>query len=243
MFKGNKVDNLDLFQKVILDVACVSTCAFFVQNEIYPDAQGDEETTNDHYLWNTFEFFQDLLIRKLYPVTSADSNYESMTLAEKDVWTSLSEALAILYHYYPLKTGAFLDRVSKHYKDHKAHARYEDILQLKNGLNNITKNKFNKLCKAGKSKEEYTIAKFIENYKNVLAFADLANNVLIAFPIVTETLVMWGEKSFLKNIDDYEKNPENFIKQTLKELFSILKMSETETKFAKVKEALETNVK
>jgi hypothetical protein len=242
IFEGNNI-NLALFQKVILDIACVSTCTFFVQNEIYSDEQVGEETRNDRYLCNTFEFFEELIVEKLYPVNSTDSTYDCMTETDKIVWNSLCEALAILYHYYPSKTEAFLDRISKQYQENHAYNRSNAIGHLKDALKDITKKEFAYLCTAELKDKRLTIAKFIENYKNVLAFADLANNVLIAFPIVTETLAMWGKKSFLKNIDDYVENPENFVKQTLTELFSVLKTPETESKFVKVKEALEINIK
>jgi len=240
IFIGSKVDNLPLFQKVILDVAVVSTCTFFVQNEIYSDIQGDEETRNDKYLWNTFEFFKEL-IERLYPVDSADYNYKSMTDVEKRVWDSLCEALAIIHHYYPLKTEVFLDKASEKYQYNNANNRSADIRHLKDALRGIKEKKFKELCNAGlKDNSPYTIAKFIENYKNVLAFADLANNVLITFPIVTETLAMWGEKSFLKNIDTYEKDPKKFVEQTLKEIISVLRTPDSESKFVATKKALET---
>jgi hypothetical protein len=255
---------LDLFQKVILDVACVSTNTFFVQNEIYSNIQGGEETRNGRYLGNTFKFFQELIF-KLYPFNSTNNitavfgvsdngtiyrldsfnstntQYGSMTEASL-VWESLREALAILHYYYPLKTEQFLNKISKCYLDKNDVRKSSDILSLKNGLRQRAEEPFNHLCYAKRKGEKYTIAGFMKNYKNVLAFADLAINVLMSFPIVTETLVIYFEKSFLKNIEDYNKNPKNFIKQTLKELITVLRTSESESSFAVVKEALK-NVK
>jgi hypothetical protein len=216
IFQNGDFD-LALCQKVLLDIACSSITTFSVQNEVYADAQGCGETNNGRYLGKTFEFLEKLIL-KLYSANSNDVAYDQETAIEE----SLLEALAILYCNYPLKTERFLDRINSKFLENNA-TKKSKVLSLKNKLKRFAKEEeFKQLCAAGLNGKKFKIFEFVENYKNVLAFADLANNVFISIPKITQTLVVWGENSFFKNIDDYGKNPKKFVNQTIKEVISIL---------------------
>jgi len=207
--------NLPLYQKLILDIACTSTGTFFVQNEVYSLHRGEDEIQSSRYLGRTFDFFEDLIF-KFYPV-SFTSPYEE----DPVIWESLVEALSLLYSRYPLKTEKFLDRVNKEYLENGKAEKRAEILKLKNNLKSTAENIFVHLCQAQTLGKDITINKFVENYQNVLVFADLANNLFISFPEVTKTLTLWGENSFYKYIDDYKKDPKKFISQTLREVISL----------------------
>ncbi|PKL64694.1 MAG: hypothetical protein CVV32_06320 [Methanomicrobiales archaeon HGW-Methanomicrobiales-3] len=218
IFPGDGSLDLLLFQKVILDIACISAGTFFVQNENYTGTEAGEAVQNSQYLENTFDFFEALIL-KLYPSYTIDSPYEKDNI----VWESLLESLAIVYCSYPSKTEEFLDRLYLQYLEDYATEKQNKVLSLKSNLRQATEKKFVHLCNAGLNEKEYKIREFVENYKNVLIFADLANNAFISFPNVTKSLVLWGEDSFYKNIDVYKHNPKKFINQTLYEVISICK--------------------
>nr|WP_321352149.1 hypothetical protein [uncultured Methanoregula sp.] len=214
-FEGDTI-NIPLFQKLILDIACISTGTFFIQNEMYERHSGEEEIQSSKYLGRTFAFFEDLLFT-LYPASTLESPYEKNPV----IWESLVEALAVIYSRYPLKTEKFLDRINRQYREAEVTDRRRMILNLKNSLKAETEKRFVHLCQAGLNEEKFSIKKFVENYQNVLVFADLANNVFISFPNVTKTLILWGNASFYKNIDAYKDNPQKFISQTLNEVMVI----------------------
>lgn len=220
IFPSDDSFNLLLFQKVILDIACISIGTFFVQNEIYSNAVAGEAVQNSQYLGNTFNFFEALIL-KLYPPYTIDSPYDKDNI----IWESLLEALVIVYCSYPSKTEEFLDRIIIQYLDDYSTEKQNKVLRLKSNLRQATEKKFVHLCKAGLNEKEFKISEFVDNYKNVLVFADLANNAFISFPSVTKTLVLWGADSFYKNIEVYKRNPKKFIRQTLFEVISICKTS------------------
>ena len=208
--------NLLLYQKVILDIAIFSTSTFFVQN-LFSSNEGNDIK----YLNRTYNFFGDL-IKKMYSYDFANSFPDNNDY----VWESLNEALALLHYCYPLRTEKFLTDINKEYfsisaKDSASKENKNKIMSLKSSLKQTTEKKLT-LCEPDLNKKEFTIKGFLENYKNALVFADLANNVFISCPGITRSLARWGDDSFFKNIDDYKKDPKKFIHQTLNEVISLL---------------------
>lgn len=215
--EGNSI-NLLLFQKVIFDIACVSTSTFFMQDEFYNE-KGVSEFHESRYLGKTYKFFENIIF-KFYPIDPSDSPYAFNEAA----WESLIEALAILSFNYPLKTEKFLDSINKKYLDNNKKFKIDKnnkVFALKNKIRRATEENFNYLCNAELNEKKLTIKEFLENYKNVLVFADLANNVFISFPNITKSLVNWGNTSFYKNIDVYTKNPKKFVSKTIDEVVSL----------------------
>ena len=213
---GSAIDEL-LFKKVVLDIAVVSTSTFFMQDELYNSKEKDE-FYEGKYLGNTFKFFETITFN-IYPNDLSDSKYDD------SIKQSVIEALAIIYLNYPLKTEKFIDRLVAKYYNANRHGKIDHdtgIFSLKDSVKAATKEKFKHLCHPKLRGEELTIEKFLENYKNILVFADFANNLFISYPDVTESLVVWGETSFYKNIDDYAKDPEKFVKVSLEEIASKL---------------------
>lgn len=224
--------NYNLFQKLIFDVACCSTNTFFAQNlEYFENNRERDLISNDirrlygyyerTYLENTYNLFTNL-IYKLYPVQQTSSSYEQ----DEIIWTSLTEALSILYYNFPLKTEAFFDSINTHYlKYGKAGENYR-ILSLKRESVNAVNKEFEQLCQAKLRGNTFTVKDFIINYRNMWLLPDLANNILLTFETVRELFVGWTENSFYKNIDVYKREPKEFAKQTLTEILSLLDKEE-----------------
>lgn len=215
--------NYNLFQKLIFDVACCSTNTFFAQNlEYYEDKSENDSSSSTHrlygckYLENTYKLFTTLIYR-LYPVQQTSSLYE-----HEEIWTSLTEALGILYYNFPLNTEDFFDSIKAHYPENRKICENHSIWDLKRESANAVNKKFEKLCQMKLRGNIFIIKGFIINYKNMWLFADLANNVFLTSELLRKSLVSWGENSFYKNIDIYKREPREFVKQTLKEVLSLL---------------------
>jgi hypothetical protein len=218
-----------LFQKLIFDVACFSTSTFFAQNLEYIDADCEKDTNKIdnkllfgcNYLENTFSLFKEL-IYKLYPVDQKSPSYEQ----DDTIWISLTEAMSILYYNFPLKTEAFFDSIKAHYLKNGKEGEDYRILRLKQESAKTINKKFEQLCQAQLKGNTFIVKDFITNYQNTWLFASLPNNIYIHFEIVRESFVSWGENSFYKNIDIYNKEPKEFVKQTLKEVLYLLDKEE-----------------
>jgi hypothetical protein len=210
-------------------VACFSTSTFFTQNlEYFEDDDVKNKNKIDtkllfrcNYLENTFNLFKELIYR-LYPVDQKSPSYEQ----DEVIWVSLTEALSILYYNFPLKTEAFFESIKAHYLKNGKEGEDYRILRLKQESANTVNKKFEQLCYAQLKGNTFIVKDFITNYKNTWLFASLPNNIYINFEIVRESFVIWGENSFYKNIDLYNREPKEFVKQTLKEIISFLDKEE-----------------
>lgn len=232
IFSKEKI-NYKLFQKLIFDVACCSTNTFFAQNlEYFEDNRGRDLSISGNrlygyygcsYLENTYNLFTEL-IYKLYPVQQTSSPYGQDDI----IWTSLTEALGILYYNFPLKTEAFFDSINAYYLKNGKTGENCKVFSLKQeSANTVNKKKnFEQLCQAKLREKTFTVEEFIINYRNMWLFADLSNNVLLTFGTVRESFVSWAKNSFIMNIDIYKKEPKEFAKQTLTEALSLLDKKE-----------------
>jgi hypothetical protein len=142
------------------------------------------------------------------------------------IWTSLVEALSILYYNFPLKTEAFFDEINSYYMKHRMPSVDYKPLRLKGESANIVNKKFDQLCQAKLKGNTFIIKNFITNYKNTWLFAALPNNILLTNDKARKAFVNWGINSFYKNIDNYTNEPKEFVKQTLIEILNILEQDE-----------------
>lgn len=212
IFGGDIRSNVPLLQKVLLDLASVSSCTFFAQSE----AARMDGTIDKSYLDTLFTYLGGLI----KGICEADFG-DNIELKD-EIWNSLGESLAIFYCSNPWKTEEFLDAFVRENTNKISLVEINRVLGLKNNLRSLRDNPLVHLCNAKYKGDPLTIDEFVENKKNVWIFADLAVNMFLSFPNLTKALTVWGDDSFYHNIETYEDNPKSFVKNSVKQLIYLL---------------------